>query len=76
MTPGAKTSKTLQAGKTRLSTTAKASGSKLLAGIVEELDISEKMGRNVDEGLVKLMDGLLKDRLQEDKVQTRIEKYP
>lgn len=57
-------------------TTAKASGSKLLAGIVEELDISEKMGRNVDEGLVKLMDGLLKDRLQEDKVQTRIEKYP
>ena len=57
-------------------TTAKASGSKLLAEIVEELDISEKTGRNVDEGLVKLMNGLLKDRLQEDKVQTRIEKYP
>ena len=30
----------------------------------------------MDEGLVKLMDGLLKDKLQKDKVQTRIEKYP
>ena len=59
--------------------TEKASGSKLLAEIVRELDISEKTGDEgdeVDEGLVKLMDGLLKDKLQEDKVQTRIEKYP
>ena len=56
--------------------TEKASGSKLLAEIVQELDISEKTGDEVDEGLVKLLDGLLKDKLQEDKVQTRIEKYP
>ena len=56
--------------------TEKASGSKLLAEIVRELDISEKTGDEVDEGLVKLMDRLLKDKLQEDKVQTRIEKYP
>ena len=56
--------------------TEKASGSKLLAEIVRELDISEKTGDEVDEGLVKLMDGLLKDKLQEDKVQTRIGKYP
>ena len=56
--------------------TEKASGSKLLAEIVRELDISEKTGDEVDEGLVKLMDGLLNDKLQEDKVQTRIEKYP
>lgn len=54
----------------------KPSGSKLLAEIVQELDISEKTGDEVDEGLAKLMDGLLKDKLQEDKVQTRIEKYP
>ena len=40
--------------------TEKASGSKLLAEIVRELDISEKTGDEVDEGLVKLMDGLLK----------------
>ena len=33
----------------------------------------KKTGDEVDEGLVKLMDGLLKDKLQEDKVQTRIE---
>ena len=56
--------------------TEKASGSKLLAEIVRELDISEKTGAEVDEVLVKLIDGLLKDKLQEDKVQTRIEKYP
>ena len=55
----------------------KASGSKLLAEIVRELDIHEKKnGDEVDEGLVKLMNGLLKDKLQEDKIQTRIEKYP
>jgi len=56
--------------------TEKASGSKLQAEIVQELDINEKTGDEVDEGLVKLMGGLLKDNLQEDKVQTRIEKYP
>jgi len=56
--------------------TEKASGSKLLAEIVQELDISEKTGDEVDGGLVKFMDGLLKDKLQEDKVQTKIEKYP
>ena len=56
--------------------TERASGSKLLAETVRELDISQKTGAEVDEGLVKLMDGLLKDKLQEDKVQTRIEKYP
>ena len=30
----------------------------------------------MDEGLVKLLNGLLKDKLQEDKVQTQIDKYP
>ena len=53
-----------------------ASGSKLLAEIVQDLDIEEKTGNDVDEGLVKLLNGLLKDKLQEDKVQTRIDKYP
>ena len=54
--------------------TKKASGGKLLAEIVWELDISENTGDEVDEGLVQLMDGLLKDKLREDKVQTK--KYP
>ena len=56
--------------------TEKASGSKMLAEIVRELDINDKTGDEVDEGLVKHIDGLLKDKLQEEKVQTRIEKYP
>ena len=55
---------------------ATASSSKLLAEIVQDLDIEEKTGNDVDEGLVKLLSGLLKDKLQEDKVQTRIDKYP
>lgn len=49
----------------------KASGSKLLAEIVRELNINEKTGDEVDEGLVKLMDRLPTDKEQEDKVQTR-----
>ena len=55
---------------------ATASSSKLLAEIVQDLDIEEKTGNDVDEGLVKLLSGLLKDKLQEDKVQTRIDKFP
>ena len=51
-------------------------GSKLLAEIVQDLNIEEKTGNDVDEGLVKLLNGLLKDKLQEDKVQTPIDKYP
>ena len=54
--------------------TERASDSKLLAEIVRELDINEKTEDEVNEGLVKLMDGLLKDKLHEDKVQTRIDK--
>jgi len=61
-------------GDTSNKPTEKASGSKLLAKIVQELDISEKTGDEVDERLVKLMDGLLRDTLQEEKVQTKIEK--
>ena len=61
-------------GDTSNKPTEKASGSKLLAKIVQELDISEKTGDEVDERLVKLMDGLLRDKLQEEKVQTKIEK--
>ncbi|PFX23336.1 hypothetical protein AWC38_SpisGene12136 [Stylophora pistillata] len=64
------------AGETSKSPAAKASGSKLFAEIVQELDIKEKTGSDVDEGLVKLMGGLLQDKLQEDKVQSRIEKFP
>ena len=62
-----------QTSKTPVAT---ASSSKLLAEIVQGLDIEEKTGNDVDEGLVKLLNGLLKDKLQEDKVQTRIDKFP
>ena len=64
------------AGETSKTPVATASSSKLLAEIVQDLDIEEKTGNDVDEGLVKLLSGLLKDKLQEDKVQTRIDKFP
>ena len=51
---------------------ATASGNKLLAEIVQDLNIKENTVNDVDEGLVKLLNGLLKDKLQEDKVQTQI----
>ena len=52
------------AGETSKTPAATASGSKLLAEIVQDLDIEEKTGNDVDEGLVKLLNGLLKDKLQ------------
>lgn len=64
------------AGETSKTPAATTSGSKLLTEIVQDLDIEEKTGNDVDEGLVKLLNGLLKDKLQENKVQTRIDKYP
>ena len=64
------------AGETSKTPVATASSSKLLAEIVQDLDIEEKTGNDVDEGLVKLLSGLLKDKRQEDKVQTRIDKFP
>ena len=64
------------AGETSKTPVATASGSKLLAEIVKDLDIEEKTGNDVDEGLVKLLSGFLKDKVQEYKVQTRIDKYP
>ena len=63
------------AGETSKTPVATAFGSRLLAEILQDLDIEEKTGNDVDEGLVKLLSGLLKDKLQEDKVQTRIDKY-
>ena len=33
--------------------------------------MTEKTGDEVEEGLVKLMDGLLKDKLQESKLELR-----
>lgn len=50
------------AGGTSKNPTAKPSGSTLLPDIVWELNI--KTGYDVHKGLVKLMDGLLKDKLQ------------
>lgn len=55
---------------------ATASSNKLLTEIVQDLNIKENTVNDVDEGLVKLLNGLLNNKLQEDKVQTRIDKYP
>ena len=64
------------AGETSKTPVATASSSKLLAETVQDLHIEEKTGNDVDERLVKLLSGLLKDKRQEDKVQTRIDKFP
>ena len=44
--------------------------------MVQELDTTEKTGADVDEELVQLMEGLLKDKLQEAETQLRVDKYP
>ena len=46
----------------------------LLTEVVQELDITEKTGADVNEELVQLMEGFLTEKLQEDKTQLRVDK--
>lgn len=46
-----------------------------LQDIVFDLDISEWIGSFVNEGIVKIVLSLLKDKIFEEKMQMRIEKY-
>ena len=47
----------------------------LLQDIASELDLSERTDNPVDEGLAKIVLSLLKDKLPEEKLQARIDKY-
>ena len=48
----------------------------LLQDIASDLDISELTGSPVNEGIAKIVLSLLKDKIPEEKTQTRIEKHP
>ena len=48
----------------------------LLQDITSNLDISEQTGSPVNEGIAKIVLSLLKDKIPEEKTQTRINKHP
>ncbi|PFX31270.1 hypothetical protein AWC38_SpisGene3892 [Stylophora pistillata] len=47
-----------------------------LKEIAEELDIREKTGSSIDEELSKIVQSLIKDKLQAEKTQAKVNKYP
>ncbi|KAK3725266.1 hypothetical protein QZH41_001280 [Actinostola sp. cb2023] len=50
--------------------------SSLLQDIAQDLDISEKTGGSINEGLAKILTSLLKEKIPDDKAQAKIDKYP
>ena len=57
-------------------TTNDGASANLLDEIAQDLDISEKTGDSVNEDLAKILSSLLKDKIPEEKVQEKINKYP
>jgi len=56
--------------------TAKQPGYDLLVAIAQDLDVREKTGSAISDHLAGILMSLLKDKLADDKIQSRIEKYP
>ena len=56
--------------------TAKKQDSDLLADIAEDLDVREKTGAAITDGLAGIIASLLKEKMAEEKIQSKIEKYP
>ena len=56
--------------------TAKQQDSDLLAAIAEDLDVREKTGSAISDGLAGILTSLLKEKLADEKIQLKIEKYP
>lgn len=56
--------------------TAKQPGYDLLATIAQDLDVREKTGSAISDHLAGILTSLLKDKLAEEKIQSKIEKYP
>ena len=50
--------------------------SEALCDITQDLDQREKTGNAVDEELAKIVNSLLKDKIPEEKTQTKFNKYP
>ena len=56
--------------------TAKQPDSDLLAAIAQDLDVTEKTGSAISDGLAGILTSLLKDKLADEKIQSKIDKYP
>ena len=56
--------------------TAKQPDSDLLAAIAQDLDVREKTGSAISDGLAAILTSLLKDKLADEKIQSKIDKYP
>ncbi|XP_020605118.1 uncharacterized protein LOC110043954 [Orbicella faveolata] len=56
--------------------TAKQPSYDLLATIAQDLDVREKTGSAISDHLAGILTSLLKDKLAEEKIQSKIEKYP
>lgn len=55
---------------------AKQPDSDLLSAIAQDLDVREKTGSAISDGLAGILTSLLKDKLADKKVQLKIDKYP
>ena len=55
--------------------TGKQADSDLLADIALDLDVSEQTGGDISQGLAGIVTSLLKEKLSDDKTQSKIEKY-
>ena len=56
--------------------TAKQPDSDLLAAIAQDLDVREKTGSAISDGLAGILTSLLKEKLADEKIQSKIDKYP
>ncbi|XP_029181808.2 uncharacterized protein LOC114949617 [Acropora millepora] len=56
--------------------TTKQPDSDLLAAIAQDLDVREKTGSAISDGLAGILTSLLKEKLADEKIQSKIDKYP
>jgi len=56
--------------------TAKKQDSDLLADIAQDLDVREKTGATISDGLAGILASLSKEKMADEKIQSKIKKYP
>ena len=54
----------------------KSKSTSALHNIAQDLDLSEKTGSAVDEELANIVNGLLKDKIPDEKTQAKVDQYP
>ena len=54
----------------------KSKSSSALHDIAQDLDLSEKTGRAVDEELANIVNSLLKDKIPDEKTRAKVDQYP